>query len=238
MSDSEASLIESKRIDGIVEQNEDFTAANGQIWRQNPKPLGKGGYSQVYLYENGGSLWAVKRIANISGGGRTDPADIKKEKAAMIKFSHQERFIDLIGWFANKNIEYFALEYMKLGDLEGNLKQRERPGKNILNIIWEMIRRENKKAEVRLPEAEVKIILTQILEGLEFMHAEGYIHRDLKPQVRHYHHHCYRHCPRHYHHHGAANHWLTCTSFRISLSHKKGLGGRSKSQTLDSVSIL
>ena len=217
MSDSQASLIESKRIDGKLHENNDFETTDGKIWRQKSK-LGKGGYSLVYLYEdeNSGSLWAVKSIKNISGGGRTSSAELENEKAALIKFSDHERFVRFNGWFAHKNIEYFALEYMELGDLEHNLKQRERPGKNILNIIWEMIRGENKKDEVRLPEAEVKTILTQILEGLEFMHAEGYIHRDLKPQVRQYHHHCYRHCPRHYYHHGAANHWLTCTSFRIS----------------------
>ena len=198
MSGREASQIESKRIDGKVEQNEDFTTANGELWRRKPKPLGQGGYSQVYLYENGGTQWAVKTIANISGGGRTDRAEIEKEKAAMIKFSDQkrfkERFINFIGWFANGNIEYFALEYAKLGDLEYNLNLEELTTGD------------------GLPEAEVKTILTQILEGVEFMHAEGYIHRDLKPQVRHHHHHySYRHCPlyyyhRHHYHHLTANH--------------------------------
>jgi serine/threonine protein kinase len=200
MSDSEASSVESKRIHGIVEKNGDFKRADGQIWHQNPKPLGEGGYSQVYLYENGGSKWAVKRIPNISAGGRTTSAELEKEKAALIKFSDRERFVSFIGWFAYENIEYFALEYVELGDLEDNLKERE-------------------KAGGRLPEAEVQKILTQILEGVEIMHAEGYIHRDLKPQVRHHHHHL------------AANHWVIYISSRISLSHKKGLTGRSKSQT-------
>lgn len=166
MSDSEALLVESKRIEGTVKMNEEFHGADGKIWLRNPNPLGKGGYSQVYLYENSGLQWAVKRIANISGGGRTTTAELAKEKAAMIKFSKHKRFIDFIGWFANENIEYFALEYAELGDLEYNLE-------------------EIKKAGNRLPEAEVKTILTQILEGVEFMQAEGYIHRDLKPQVRH-----------------------------------------------------
>ena len=162
-----------------MELNEDFKAANGKIWRRSQKPLGKGGYSQVYLYENGGSRWAVKRIPNISGGGRTSSAELENEKAALIKFSDHERFVRFNGWFAHENIEYFAFEYIQLGNLEENLKKTERPGKDILM--------ENKKAEVLLPEAEVKAILRQILEGIEFMHAEGYIHRDLKPEVRHQH---------------------------------------------------
>ena len=170
MSDSEAFSLEFKRIPGTVKINEDFHRANGEIWSRNEKPLCEGGYSQVYLYENGRSKWAVKRIASISGGGRTTSAELEKEKAALIKFSERERFVRFIGWFAHKNIEYFALEYVELGDLEENLTKREEAGG-------------------RLPEAEVKTILTQILEGIEFMHAEGYIHRDLKPQVRHHRHH-------------------------------------------------
>ena len=168
MSDSQASSVNSKEIDGIVEQNEDFKEANGKIWRRKPEPLGTGGYSQVYLYENGRSRWAVKRIANISGGGRTSSAELENEKAALIKFSGHKRFVRFKGWFAHENIEYFALKYVQLGNLEDNLPER-------------------KEAGGCLPEVEVKTILTQILEGIEFMHAEGYIHRDLKPEVRHQH---------------------------------------------------
>lgn len=32
-------------------------------------------------------------------------------------------------------------------------------------------------------EADTKIITTQLLEGLEIMHANDFAHRDLKPQV-------------------------------------------------------
>ena len=184
--DPEASFIQAKRIDGIVEQNEDFKAANGKIWRRQPEPLGKGGYSQVYLYKNGGSLWAVKRIANISGGGRTDPAELEEEKAALIKLSDHERFVSFIGWFAYENIEYFALEYIQLGNLEENLAKRERNKKKRMKI-GKKTEGTVTKADVCLPEAEVKTILTQILEGIEFMHANRYIHRDLKPEVRHQH---------------------------------------------------
>ena len=127
MSDSQASSVESKEIRGTVEQDEDFKAADGEIWRRSQKPLGKGGYSQVYLYKNGGSLWAVKRIANISGGGRTDPAELEEEKAALIELSDHERFVSFIGWFAYENIEYFALEYIQLGNLEENLAKGKEP---------------------------------------------------------------------------------------------------------------
>lgn len=34
------------------------------------------------------------------------------------------------------------------------------------------------------PEGEAQHVTLQILEGLDFMHSNGFDHRDLKPQVR------------------------------------------------------
>lgn len=34
-----------------------------------------------------------------------------------------------------------------------------------------------------LPETEAKTIASQVLEGLKFMHDNGFVHRDLKPGV-------------------------------------------------------
>jgi calcium/calmodulin-dependent protein kinase I len=34
-----------------------------------------------------------------------------------------------------------------------------------------------------LPDDQVGCIVRQVLEGLEFMHENGFAHRDLKPQV-------------------------------------------------------
>lgn len=80
MSDSEASLIQSKEIKGKVdEKNNTFETEAGKIWRRNSKPLNEGGYSQVYLYKNGGSKYAVKRIVNISGG-RYLPSSKKRKQ--------------------------------------------------------------------------------------------------------------------------------------------------------------
>lgn len=35
-----------------------------------------------------------------------------------------------------------------------------------------------------LPESEVQLISRQVVEGLGFMHSNGFVHRDLKPAVR------------------------------------------------------
>ena len=63
---------------------------------------------------------------------------------------------------------FLAMEYMPLGDLEQNMQEIE-----------------NSPTHTRPPlsEEEVQEISRQILEGLNIMHAEGFAHRDLKPQV-------------------------------------------------------
>lgn len=53
------------------------------------------------------------------------------------------------------------MEYLQFGDLESNLKERA-DEKNPLE------------------EVEFKDILTQILKGVEIMHKENVLHRDLK----------------------------------------------------------
>lgn len=53
------------------------------------------------------------------------------------------------------------MEYLKLGDLHDYLLSKDQP----------------------LPELKSRYIMFQILEGLDFMHNNGFAHRDLKPRV-------------------------------------------------------
>ena len=68
-------------------------------------------------------------------------------------------FVEFYGWFDSPDSVFLAMEYLPLGDLA-------------------------KCAPHILIENEVKQIAAQILQGLKIMHAEGFAHRDLKPQVR------------------------------------------------------
>jgi serine/threonine protein kinase len=54
------------------------------------------------------------------------------------------------------------MEYFELGDLKQCLDGIDSP----------------------LPENQVREIIFQLLEGLSYMHENGFAHRDLKPQVR------------------------------------------------------
>jgi serine/threonine protein kinase len=53
------------------------------------------------------------------------------------------------------------MEYLELGDLQDYLRGKHKP----------------------LPEFEARGIMSQILEGLDLMHDNGFAHRDLKPNV-------------------------------------------------------
>lgn len=82
-------------------------------------------------------------------------------------------FVKLLGWYDDdaSNL-YIAMEYFPLGDLQ---KYMDRPG--------------------LVDEEHVREISFQVLEGLTYMHQEGFAHRDIKPDVssssvtlkRHYH---------------------------------------------------
>ena len=62
------------------------------------------------------------------------------------------------GWFEDTKSLFIAMEYLPLGDLG--------------NYMTQLFR-----------ENETQQIAFQLLEGLDFMHSNGFVHRDLKPQV-------------------------------------------------------
>ncbi|KAI0438913.1 kinase-like domain-containing protein [Xylaria telfairii] len=87
--------------------------------------------------------------------------DRLRELEALAKFSrprYREFIIESYGWYLkNENLLCIAMEYCKLGDLAHYLESNG-----------------------RLTEKDAKIITTQVLVGLNFMHDEGWAHRDLK----------------------------------------------------------
>jgi serine/threonine protein kinase len=123
--------------------------------------LGRGAYGVVYKerQENGSvqTLRAVKEISKSVVEG--EKLDYTRELEAVIKFSHSRYshcFVRSDGWFENEHSIFIAMEHIELGDLQRHLTQA-------------------------LPEPEVRQITIQVLEGLSFMHENGFVHRDLKP---------------------------------------------------------
>lgn len=75
---------------------------------------------------------------------------------------YERCFVKSLGWYQTEAKLFIAMEYLELGDLQDYLHGQKQP----------------------LPEVEAQCIMSQILEGLDLMHENGYAHRDLKPNVR------------------------------------------------------
>ena len=67
-------------------------------------------------------------------------------------------FVKFFGWFENDESVFLAMEYFEQGDLQRHLTSE-------------------------MKEIDAQQISKQLLEGLCFMHTNGFTHRDLKPSV-------------------------------------------------------
>ncbi|VUC24930.1 unnamed protein product [Clonostachys rosea] len=127
-----------------------------EIWERQSE-LGSGAFGRVWLEkcltgDDIGKLRAVKEITKLQRQSRSSEIDYNRELEAIAKFSHKKSF----GWYESEGAIYIAMEYLEHGDLQSHLN---RP----------------------FPEDEVRDIVFQLLEGLSFMHENGFAHRDLKP---------------------------------------------------------
>ncbi|KAA6414140.1 MAG: hypothetical protein FRX48_02502 [Lasallia pustulata] len=100
-----------------------------------------------------GEVRAVKKIQKL------ESSHYYRELEATALFSHRKYelcFVKSFGWYDNSDSIFITMEYLPEGDL-------------------------HKYLSTPLPEKEGQHIISQILEGLHFMHDNGFAHRDLKP---------------------------------------------------------
>ncbi|KAK8017869.1 calcium/calmodulin-dependent protein kinase type 1B [Apiospora rasikravindrae] len=125
--------------------------------------LGAGAYGTVNLEkcvtdgDQTARLRAVKQIKKYIVPG--EELDYARELEAVIKFSHPRYshcFVTSHGWYESDDSVFITMEYLAYRDLQRYLV---RP----------------------LPEDEAVQIVAQVLEGLQYMHGNGFVHRDLKP---------------------------------------------------------
>ena len=83
--------------------------------------------------------------------------------ARLTNEKYEHCFVKSFGWYENLGTLNIAMEFFPLGDLHRCLQ--ETPGH-------------------RLQEEDAQMIVSQIIEGVNFMHTNRFAHRDLKPSVR------------------------------------------------------
>ncbi|KAJ5371668.1 hypothetical protein N7517_003674 [Penicillium concentricum] len=130
---------------------------------QREKKIDSGGFGEVWLERctkrknHGHQVRATKEMEVHR------QIDYARELEAIVKFSHSKYdrcFVKSFGWYQTQTSLFIAMEYLELGDLHNYLLKKKQP----------------------LPELEAQCIMSQILEGLDLMHDNGFAHRDLKPK--------------------------------------------------------
>ncbi|MCJ1266066.1 Ankyrin-2 [Lobaria immixta] len=128
------------------------------------KRIGGGMFGAVWLEEHGEDNMKEQRAVKVINKARMQDFRIDYERGivALAEFSKSQHwqedvFVAFFGWFDDPDNVYLAMEYLALGDLS--------------QYIFTAI-----------SEEETKQIASDLLQGLKIMHAEGFTHRDLKPQ--------------------------------------------------------
>ena len=127
--------------------------------------LGSGAYGTVYkaLMKKNHKIVAIKRI-KISLDTEGIPSSALREISILRNLKHEniERILDII---TTETKLYMVLEFMEYD----------------LQSFFEKLSQEPKLTNYSQDEL-IKIILKQILKGVEYLHSKKIIHRDLKPQ--------------------------------------------------------
>ncbi|KAI0525955.1 kinase-like domain-containing protein [Xylaria bambusicola] len=140
-----------------------------EVWKKE-RLIGSGGNGVVWLEkrlaarseeaeEDQIHFRAVKQIT--SAQSRPVLEICKSELEALAKFStrkYKRCFVRSFGWYESSGFLFIAMEYCPLGDLQ--------------QLLTEC---------TKLPESDTREIISQVAQGLQFMHDEGFTHRDLKP---------------------------------------------------------
>ncbi|XP_030410894.1 cGMP-dependent protein kinase 1-like [Gopherus evgoodei] len=123
-----------------------------------PVVLGTGGFGRVELVRGRGQLFALKRIRKEHVVLRRQQDHVRREKRVLER-SRCPFIVGLFGTFRDSQYVYMLLEFCPGGEL------------------WTKLR------EVRCFEEEVAVFCSAcVVEGLDYLHGNGIVYRDLKPE--------------------------------------------------------
>ena len=118
--------------------------------------IGRGGYSKVYLVANKktGKKYALKAAFRYKKG--KDRSERAYTEIAVLRALNHPNVIKLKGWFEDKDTIYLVLEYI--------------PNKDCAKVFRH-----------KLPsKSQLKNIMKQLVEVIEYIHKHGVVHRDIK----------------------------------------------------------
>ncbi|KAJ2997854.1 hypothetical protein NUW58_g517 [Xylaria curta] len=160
------------KLPDLVHDSKLETTFSKEEWKRQG-PIGSGGNGVVWLEErvtasseegnqaegNQAQRRAVKQI--ILSQAQSTSEIRKYELEALAKFSakkYSQCFVEFLGWYESSRSLFIAMEYCPLGDLRQYLVEH-----------------------TMVAESDTCEIIGQVAQGLQFMHKEGFAHRDLKP---------------------------------------------------------
>eukprot|EP01117_Protostelium_nocturnum_P004555 TRINITY_DN1643_c1_g2_i1.p1 TRINITY_DN1643_c1_g2~~TRINITY_DN1643_c1_g2_i1.p1 ORF type:complete len:1059 (-),score=373.24 TRINITY_DN1643_c1_g2_i1:7-3183(-) len=120
--------------------------------------IGKGGYGTVYkgLHKFKGNFVAVKKILLSKSTSEDSVGSLMLEIKLLQRLKHPN-IVKYIDHIHSKRSIYISMEFMEIGSLE------------------HMVRKHGV-----FPEELVSVYMKQILAGLNYLHGEGVVHRDIK----------------------------------------------------------
>lgn len=124
------------------------------------KPISKGAFGSVYLSKKRttGGLFAVKVLKKSDMIAKNQVTNVKAERMILMTQTNSPFVVRLFFTFQSKFYLYLVMEYLPGGDLAALVKMMG-----------------------PLSEEWTRIYMAEVVNGLEYLHGKGIIHRDIKP---------------------------------------------------------
>ncbi|VUG18420.1 DEBR0S3_10418g1_1 [Brettanomyces bruxellensis] len=124
------------------------------------KPISKGAFGSVFLVRRKltREYYAMKVLAKTDMIAKNQVTNVKAERAIMMAQTDCPYVVQLVASFQSTNFLYLVMEYMNGGDLATLLKNMG-----------------------TMPDGWARRYIAEVIVGVDYLHRNGVVHRDLKP---------------------------------------------------------